>query len=323
MRSSGSTRSASRSRGRACCPEGRGRVNAGRARLLRPARRRAARARDRAVRDALPLGHAAGARGRGRLAGARDGRGVRRVHRGRRRAARRPRAPLDDAQRAVGLRVDRPRVGRARARAEERGRRGRGRAPPAALARLGRAGDPPREPRRAGRDHAQPRARLSGVRLARGRGGGVAGRRRREPLVPRPDLPRLVPGRPARAQRDRRAVRPRRRPRRRSRRRSTSSASTTTSASSSARAPRGRASCSDPEALRTDMGWEVYPDGLHALLTRVADGLRAAGDLRHGERRRVRRRPRARRPRPRPRADGVPRGAHRRGRARGRATACR
>jgi beta-glucosidase len=27
----------------------------------------------------------------------------------------------------------------------------------------------------------------------------------------------------------------------------------------------------DPEALHTDMGWEVYPDGLHALLTRVAD----------------------------------------------------
>ena len=28
---------------------------------------------------------------------------------------------------------------------------------------------------------------------------------------------------------------------------------------------------SNPEALHTDMGWEVYPDGLHALLTRVAD----------------------------------------------------
>ena len=52
-------------------PDGRGRVNAGRPRLLRPARRRAARQRHRAVRDALPLGHAAGARGRGRLAGAR------------------------------------------------------------------------------------------------------------------------------------------------------------------------------------------------------------------------------------------------------------
>ena len=67
----------------------------GRARLLRPARRRAARARHRAVRDAVPLGHPAGARGRRRLAGARDRRGVRRVRRDRRGAARRPRAPLD------------------------------------------------------------------------------------------------------------------------------------------------------------------------------------------------------------------------------------
>ena len=46
------------------------------ARLLRPARRRAARQRDRAVRNALPLGHAAGARGRGRVAGARHRRRV-------------------------------------------------------------------------------------------------------------------------------------------------------------------------------------------------------------------------------------------------------
>ena len=41
----------------------------------------------------------------------------------------------------------------------ERGRRGRDRPPPAALARLGGPGDPPRGPRRAGRDHAQPRPR--------------------------------------------------------------------------------------------------------------------------------------------------------------------
>ena len=59
----------------------------GGARLLRPARRRAARQRDRAVRDALPLGHAAGDRGRRRLAGARHDRRVRRVRRGRRRHA--------------------------------------------------------------------------------------------------------------------------------------------------------------------------------------------------------------------------------------------
>ena len=53
----------------------------GRARLLRPARRRAAGPRHRAVRDALPLGPAAGPRGRGRVAGPRHGRGVRRLRR--------------------------------------------------------------------------------------------------------------------------------------------------------------------------------------------------------------------------------------------------
>ena len=74
-------------------------------------------------------------------------------------------------------------------------------------------GDPRGRAGRRGRDHAQPRARVRGIRFARGRGGGVARRRRGEPLVPRPAVPRLVSGRPARAQRDRRAVRPRRRPR--------------------------------------------------------------------------------------------------------------
>ena len=37
------------------------------------------------------------------------------------------------------------------------------------------------------------------------------------------------------------------------------------------RASTGRAQIvHDPEALHTDMGWEVYPDGLHALLARLA-----------------------------------------------------
>ena len=35
--------------------------------------------------------------------------------------------------------------------------------------------------------------------------------------------------------------------------------------------PDGPKLVTDPEALHTDMGWEVYPDGLHALLTRVAE----------------------------------------------------
>ena len=66
-------------------PDGRGRVNEAGPRLLRPPGRRAARGRDPPVRHPLPLGSAAGARGRRRLAGARDRGGVRRVRRGRRR----------------------------------------------------------------------------------------------------------------------------------------------------------------------------------------------------------------------------------------------
>ncbi len=72
-----------------------------RAGVLRPARRRPARARHPAVGVALPLGPAAGARGRGRLARARHGLPVRGVRRARVRPARRPRRRLDHGQRAV------------------------------------------------------------------------------------------------------------------------------------------------------------------------------------------------------------------------------
>ena len=107
--------------------------------------------------DALPLGPAAGARGRGRLAGARDGRRVRRVRRGRRRPARRPRRALDHAERAVGRVLARATASAStRPGAQSRARRARGGAPPAALARPGRRGAPPRVARRAGRDHARP-----------------------------------------------------------------------------------------------------------------------------------------------------------------------
>ena len=58
-------------------PDGRGQGQRGRPRLLRPPRRRAARERHRAVRHALPLGSAAGAPGRRRLACSRDRRSVR------------------------------------------------------------------------------------------------------------------------------------------------------------------------------------------------------------------------------------------------------
>ena len=62
-----SRRTASRWRGRGCSPDG-GAGQPGRPRLLRPARRRAARARHRAVAHALPLGPAPG-RSRTRAAG--------------------------------------------------------------------------------------------------------------------------------------------------------------------------------------------------------------------------------------------------------------
>ena len=93
----------------------------GRARLLRPARRRAARGRDPAVPDAVPLGPAAAARGPRRLAGARDRDRVRGVRRRRRRPARRPRHRLDDTQRAVLLLVARLLRRPARARADRSG----------------------------------------------------------------------------------------------------------------------------------------------------------------------------------------------------------
>ena len=73
-----------------------------RPRLLPRARRGNARARHRAAGDALPLGPAAGAPGRGRLGLARRRRALRRVRRDRLRRPRRHRARLDHAQRAVG-----------------------------------------------------------------------------------------------------------------------------------------------------------------------------------------------------------------------------
>ena len=137
-------------------------------RLLRPAGRRATRQRDRPVRDALPLGHPAGARGRGRLARARHGRRVRRVRRSRLRAARRPRGPLDHAQRAVGRVVGRPRLGPPRSGPRIRVRRARNRASPAAVARAGGRDPAPELAERRGRDHPQPRQPVRHERVARG-----------------------------------------------------------------------------------------------------------------------------------------------------------
>ena len=110
--------------------------------VLRPPGRRAPGARCRAGAHPLPLGPAAGARGRRGLAGARHRRAVRRVRRVAGRGARRPRAHLDHAQRALGLGLRRLRRGSARTRPHRaRGRAGR-RPSPQPRSRPGRPGAP-------------------------------------------------------------------------------------------------------------------------------------------------------------------------------------
>ena len=163
----------------------------GRGRLLPAAGRRAAGAGDPPCDHALPLGPPAGAAGRRRLGGARDGgpvRGVRGDHV--RRAAGRRRDVADD-QRAQDDRLRRPPVGRARAR-DQRRRPGRRRdPPPAARARPGGPGVPGERRRRGDRHRAEPAARLPDE-PGRGPGGG-AHRRGREPDVPGPGPARALP----------------------------------------------------------------------------------------------------------------------------------
>ena len=177
-----------------------------RARLLRPRRRRAARQRDRAARDALSLGSAGRARGRRRLARARHRRGLRRVRADRRRAPGRPGPALDHAQRAVGDRLARLRLRRPCARTDLRGRRGRRRPPRPAGPRSRHRGSPTRVGHCAHRRLGRPRDRAGRDRVPRRRRGCAGLRRTPEPLVPRPALPGHVPGgRPRAARRERAA----------------------------------------------------------------------------------------------------------------------
>ena len=170
-------------------PGGAGPREPGRARLLRPARGRAARERDRALPHAVPLGLAAGARGRGRLARALDRRGVRRVRRRRRRATRRPRrnwtthnepwvvAWIGHAmgEHAPGLTSEAAAVA-----VSHHLLLSHGLAVPVIRAA--------RPTRRSG--SCSISAGLPGLRLARGHGRRATGRRRAQPLVPRSALPR-------------------------------------------------------------------------------------------------------------------------------------
>ena len=130
-----------------------------RPRLLRPPRRQAAGSGHPALREPLPLGPAAGARGRRGLAGARDRRGLRQLRRAGGEAARRPREGLDHAQRAVLHVLARLRPRCSRAREDERRRRA-GRLPPRPTrARLGGGGAAAGGAGRRGRDRRSTRGR--------------------------------------------------------------------------------------------------------------------------------------------------------------------
>ena len=153
--------------------------------LLRPARRPAARRRRPALGHALPLGPAAAAARRaaaGRPATRRPASPT--TRRGARRA-RRPGQQLDDAQRAVVLGVAGLRLGRARAR-DDRSRAGGPRhPPPAARARPARCGPCARRPPPdASRHRAQPRLRRCPAPDADGRVDAAgAARRDAEPAL--------------------------------------------------------------------------------------------------------------------------------------------
>ena len=163
-------------------PDGRGPVNAARARLLPPAGGRAAGGGHRAVADALPLGPAAGAGGRGRLARARHRVPLRRVRRGSCTSALGDRVRTGPRSTSRGARPSsatppastrpgrpRRRVGRAR------------RAPPAARARPGRPGAPRRRRPRSASRSTCTRSRRPATRRPSRRGRRTPDRRAAEP----------------------------------------------------------------------------------------------------------------------------------------------
>ena len=216
-------------------------------------------------------------------------------------APRRPRRAAGSRTTSRGASAARLRLRACTRPGGQRGRRARRGAPPAALARPGRsrccgATSPgaevgitlnlaPAEP--ASTDPRPTRRRARARRLP-------------QPLVPRPALRGAATPRTCSTTYRRRLPR-RSRERRpeRSPRRPTSSASTTTSrASSQRRRPRRRRPPhrrTSPSAQYTDMGWEVYPDGLARPARARPRDYAPSAHLHHRERRRVRRRPRPRR----------------------------
>ena len=233
-------------------------------RLLRPSDRRAARQRDHAVRHALPLGHAAADRGRGRLAGPRHRRCV----------LRRTSRP-SPAGSATASATGSPTTSRGSSRGS------------------GTAGATTRRAAHRTRTRSRPRTTCSSRTAARCRScascsprsevgitlnldyayaagdddgdeaGRRVGRRLPQPLVPRPDLQGRLPGGHGRGLARRPAGDPGRRSRDDLRRRSTSSASTTTPRRSSRPTPTAaaRGSSGAPTSTAPTWGGRSCPTG--------------------------------------------------------------
>ena len=174
-------------------------VQSARTRLLPGVGRRAAWPGHRSSSHCVPLGPAAGARGRGRLGQPRDGVSVRRVRGGARPRPRRRGRHVDHAQRApAGGPPGLPR-GNARPRQDRLAARGGGDASPPARPWVGGRRDPLRAVRpHPGRHHDRS---TPGPRRGRGRGTRRRGPRRgAEPHLPRAGAARLIPRcRPRRA----------------------------------------------------------------------------------------------------------------------------
>ena len=246
----------------------------------------------------------AGARGRGRLAGARHRLPVRRVRRGRRRARSATGSSTGSRSTSRGARPSSATARRSHAPGRAEPTPTPSRAAHHLLLGHGLAVDAVRAaaPDGAGRDHAQPVPGVAGRRRARRRAtprGGSTGCTNRwflDPVLqgaypadvrrrPRPLMTDLACVRDGDLGDDRGAARlPR--------------ASTTTPGTScAARAPTRAATTPSSSAAgwpRTAMDWEVDPDGLTEVLTRVPRDYPPLPLVRHRERRGLRRRGRRR-----------------------------
>ena len=235
-------------------------------RLLPAAGRQPPRAWHRALGHPVPLGPAPGAPGPGRLGQPGDRRPLRRLRGRRLRGPARPGGQLDDPERAVVRGLPRPRRRHPRARGAGPGHRRAGRPPPAARPRPGHPGHAGDRRRAPARHQPQPGPGHPGLRRPGRRRRRPPHRRRLQPPVPRPAVPRGLPGR--RAPGPGRPRRPRPRPATttwpRSPRPSTCSGSTTTGAGwwPPARSGRGSAGRRRPgSAPGTSSSWPANGPG--------------------------------------------------------------